>query len=271
MNIAGMGVISPAGRGLEALKNSVQKIVPGQKVYSVAAETFNDKTVLSNARRTDKFTRMAVLAAHDALVDSGLQDINKDRLGIIITTAFGPHPMTFKFLDDILSYGDCAVSPTAFSHSVHNSCAHYVAQVLAAHGPLTTITDFKFPLEDGLAIASTWFDAAAVDYVLLCAVEESGIVSEDIIRDFKDHAIVEGAVVFLLTKQLLGKNYCRMALAGQAVSLANDPALYGNLPLSTAFGLAVGAGSINKEESVFHFTHRDCQGFENMIKLSRSL
>ena len=76
---------------------------------------------------------MAVLAAGDALADSGIEDKAKRNIGMIVATAFGPHVTTFGFLDDILDHGDAAVSPTTFSNSVHNAAASYITTVPGHH------------------------------------------------------------------------------------------------------------------------------------------
>jgi len=92
------------------------------------------KTLLKKIRRSDAVSKMTVLAASDALVNSGIENIAAKRLGIIVATAFGPHVTTFNFLDDILDHGDAAVSPTTFSNSVHNAAASYVAMSLNIKG-----------------------------------------------------------------------------------------------------------------------------------------
>jgi 3-oxoacyl-(acyl-carrier-protein) synthase len=99
MNIAGMGIVCSRGRGVSALETCLEQgwVQPTRvdvrglhagplPVYAVSAETLNDKVVLSKARRADRFTRMSVLAASDALQDSGLgSDLDRARLGVIMS------------------------------------------------------------------------------------------------------------------------------------------------------------------------------------------
>ena len=148
MHIAGMGIVFNRGRGLANLEKALAEgwvkpsatcrshpglkegqvsPSPSEPVYRVPTEAITDKQVLKEARRADNFTKMATLAAYDALIDSGIPEQSKQKLGIILATAFGPHVTTFSFLDDILTYGDAGVSPTLFSHSVHNAAASYIA------------------------------------------------------------------------------------------------------------------------------------------------
>ena len=194
MNIAGIGVVGPKGRGMAALELALQQgwVPPVEvevrglpsgrlPVYAVAAETLSDKIVLAKARRADRFTRMAVLAAADALADSGLGGtVDKTRLGIIVATALGPHATTFSFLDGILDFGDAAVSPTAFSHSVHNAAASYIAMTLEARGPTLTITNFNFAFHETVRLAEIWLGEGRCDAVLVGAVDELGAVMQHV-------------------------------------------------------------------------------------------
>ena len=105
MYIAGMGIVFNRGRGLAILEKAlIEGWVMPNPIYQVPPEAITDKQVLKEARRADNFTKMATLAAFDALIDSGIPESSKQKLGIILATAFGPHVTTFNFLDDILTY-----------------------------------------------------------------------------------------------------------------------------------------------------------------------
>jgi len=185
MYINGIGIVFNRGRGVAALENALEDgwqppaLEEGRPVYRVAAETLKDKITSGALRRADRFTKMAVLAAHDAMTDSGLdQSIDKADLGIIGSTYFGPHVTTFHFLDEILDYGHKGVSAIAFSHSVHNSAVSYVALSLECRGPTLTLTDFSFPFQSALLTAKMWLSQERCDHVLAGYVEECGKVME---------------------------------------------------------------------------------------------
>lgn len=194
MNIAGMGLVTARGRGIPALEKALEqgwvppvevevKGAPSCRlpVYAVAPETLVDKTVLVKARRADRFTRMAVLAASDALADSGLgATLDRSRLGVIVATALGPHATTFSFLDGILDFGDAAVSPTAFSHSVHNAAASYIAMTLDVRGPTLTLAHFHFAFHQAVLLAQTWLADGRCDAVLVGSVDELGAVLQHV-------------------------------------------------------------------------------------------
>ncbi|MCK4401646.1 beta-ketoacyl synthase chain length factor, partial [bacterium] len=233
MNIAGIGVVFSGGRGIncydDALKHGWTK--PEDSGYHVKKESIIDKRVLSGIRRADRFSKMAVLAANDAVADS---DINlnekKSSLGIIVSTAFGPHVTTFLFIDDMLEYGDKNASPTIFSNSVHNAAASYISSVLESRGQTVTLTQFAFSFHQALILARAWLYEKRCEYVLVGSVDECGAVMEYIcsqkLRIAEDGKIKpfdfaatpvavpgEGSVFFLMTLEKSHKKYCKIAVS----------------------------------------------------------
>lgn len=124
-------------------------------------------------RRADRFCKMAVAAAKAALQESCMEDFVPQLLGVIVATKYGPHKTTFSFLDDILDYNDTEVSPTKFSHSVHNAAASYIALQIGSRGPTMTITDFDDPCVCARQLARAWLREKRVENVLICLIDES--------------------------------------------------------------------------------------------------
>ena len=110
MNVSGIGVVFAGGRGIGAFEEALRRgwSPPGRKeisaspgetmpVYSVEEETIKDKAVLRGMRRADRFNKMAVLAAFDAVIDSGIAvDETGTGLGIILAT--GVCAMVMRFV-----------------------------------------------------------------------------------------------------------------------------------------------------------------------------
>jgi 3-oxoacyl-[acyl-carrier-protein] synthase II len=242
MNIVGMGAVFARGRGIGALEGALERgwVAPTRKqsefsstlqipVYEVDAETLTDRAVLRNMRRADRFSKMAVLAACDAVKDSGIEMQQEKRdLGIILATAFGPQATGFRFLDDIIEYGETRVSPTLFSHSVHNAAASYIASALANRGPTLTVTQFFFSFHQALALAWSWLQEGRCTSVLVGGVEECGTAMEYIcsrklrmaedgkIRPFDFSASPaavpgEGSAFFMLSRAKTPKTYCEIS------------------------------------------------------------
>jgi 3-oxoacyl-[acyl-carrier-protein] synthase II len=237
MNILGTGILFARGIGLAALEESLRSgwqkpddvevpRVAGLKlpVYQVNFDMVPEKRLLKQLRRADKLSKMAVLAAADALADSGMQNLDGKRIGIILATAFGPHGTTFNFLDDILDYGDAGVSPTTFSHSVHNAATSYIANSLNIQGPTVTVTQFRYSFQAALQLAKAWLDQGRCDRVLVGGIDHYG----EVLGYVADHKLTtapdgrikpftfnptcqvpgEGAAFFLLGNETAGNSCC---------------------------------------------------------------
>jgi len=241
MNISGIGIIFNRGRGIKnfdgalhqgweppsfiAIPSCANKTFP---LYPVETQALNDGILSGKTRRADKLSKMAILAAWDALIDSRLSKEGRNlSLGLIVATAFGPHVTTFRFLDDILDYGEANVSPTLFSHSVHNAAASYIASVLDSQGPTITCSQFSFSFQQALILAQAWLQEGRCRHVLVGSVDECGTVMEYIcrkkltmaydgkIKPFSFSAMPwavpsEGSVFFLVSRDKNLKKYCRI-------------------------------------------------------------
>jgi 3-oxoacyl-[acyl-carrier-protein] synthase II len=257
MEFLGVGAISTVGRGVERLHEalSAEVVAPSRvevpflsdpfPVFQVSDETLKDRAVLGGMRRADRFSKMAALAAYDAMQAAGVE-VREGRLGILLSTAFGPHRTTFSFLDEILDYGDAAVSPTVFSHSVHGAAVSYIANLLQVHGPTWTMTQFDRPFSQALTMAQAWLDEGRVDYVLVGAADECGpameyicqrklpIAQDGVVRMEDPRRIVpgEGALFFVVgrgNQVLQGQEAVRSPLAERL----------GNMLIGEAFEWAV--------------------------------
>lgn len=275
MNILGIGVIFSRGRGISALREALQQ---GWKppteaqekgrthpAYRVPTEALQDKTVLKGMRRADRLSKMAVIAASDALADSGLAGIDRSRTGVIVATGYGAHVTTFEFLDGILDFGEAAVSPTSFSNSVHNAAASYISSALGVQGPTLTVTRFLFSFPAALQLAGAWLREGSVDHVLVGGADQHGevmayIANEKLkvspdgkIRPFASPSPAvpgEGAAFFLAGRSNEGRPYCevedvRFGGKGEVLSPANLTILDadGMLPDEPASGPGIDASA----------------------------
>ncbi|HPO13687.1 MAG TPA: beta-ketoacyl synthase chain length factor [Candidatus Hydrogenedentes bacterium] len=259
MNIAGIGIVFNRGRGLPALEKALEEgwVPPTASRYSVSDDFIKDRVILKEMRRADTFSKMACLAAHDAVADSGLSVAGKSSLGIILASALGPYVTTFRFLDDILQYGDAKVSPTVFSHSVHNAAVSYIALCLQSRGPTLTITQFSQSFYQALLLAEAWMLEDRCTHVLVGSAEQCDDILEYVCRqkihlaeDGKIEPFLfsespkavpgEGSVFFLLDKQETSGKYGKISIHGdngvqgldmyllECSGLTGDEAVYRN-------------------------------------------
>jgi hypothetical protein len=147
---------------------------------------------------------MAAMAALDAWNASEplRTDVPLERIGMIVSSGFGPHCRGFRFLDGILDNGDSAASPTDFSHSVHGAAAAYISGMLGLRGPSLSVTDFEIGFEESIRLAQCWLAEGACDRVLVGAVEELGEVmlncASKMLGHFAELSPGEGAVFLML-------------------------------------------------------------------------
>ncbi len=148
----------------------------------------NEDIKIKGLRRADRFSKIAVFCAKNLLKNAGIESFESpDSVAVILSTKFGPHKTTFAFLDDILDYKDTEVSPTKFSHSVHNAAAFYLANFLNLRGPVITVTDFNDPLTPAKMIAESWIKEKRVDYVLLGLIDERSLPMDYISENCDDN------------------------------------------------------------------------------------
>jgi hypothetical protein len=161
-----------------------------------------DPLVAKRMRRADRYSRMATVAAMDAwgAAVAHCKDVASGRVGMIVTTGFGPHGRGFKFLDGILDHGDDAAGPTDFSHSVHGAAAAYITELLGLRGPSLNNTDFDRGFTRALDLARCWLAEGVCDRVLVGAAEELGEVLEYAAGQLlpRPEPLSEGAVFLVL-------------------------------------------------------------------------
>ena len=125
--ITGMGCISPLGNDVSTLwqnivagKSGVKPIThydTAQYKVKIAAEVrdFDPTAVFGarEARRMDRFSQFAVVAAQQAVQDAGLviDDGNRDRIGVLIGSGIGGIGTLFEQMQVLLQRGPDRVSP----------------------------------------------------------------------------------------------------------------------------------------------------------------
>ncbi len=175
---------------------------------------------------------MAVLAAFDAISSAGINsEVEKNNIGIILATGFGPHATTLPFLDDIRTYKEPAASPILFFDSVHNAAASYVSSLTGIRGPTLTVTRFSRAFDQALSLANAWPKQKKVRYVLVGAVDVQRSIMEYITKPLPALLLGEGSVFFIVSKEKCAKIY------SQVESLTSLPAAAGE-PIQSAFNCA---------------------------------
>ncbi len=153
--ITGMGCVTPIGTGLGSFWENLQKGVSGAgpithfdaSEYPVqfAAEVkdFKPEEVLDKreAKKMDRFTQFAVVAALEALQDAGFKEneMDPDELGVILGCGIGGLATMEEQHQNLLNRGPRRVSPFTIPMMISNLAAGQIAILTNAKGPNMTI------------------------------------------------------------------------------------------------------------------------------------
>jgi len=150
--ITGIGAVTPLGldvpdtwRGLVEGASGVGPIThfdPDGLPVRIAAEVkgFDPEQLLGTkrARRSARFSQLAVAAAREAVNDSGPGALaDRERVGVIVNSAIGGLPETQGSVETLLSHGPRTVSAYWVPSMIPNMAACEVAIDLGLHGPVS--------------------------------------------------------------------------------------------------------------------------------------
>lgn len=154
--ITGIGVLTPVGKTVaeywESCKNGVSGIGPitlfnAENMSSrIAAEIkdFNPRDYLGfkDAKRMDRFTQFASIAALQAAKDSGIDFENEDnkRIGVLIGSGIGGLKTVTDQQDVLRREGPSRVSPFLIPMLITNIAPAYVSMLLKVTGPNLSIS-----------------------------------------------------------------------------------------------------------------------------------
>jgi 3-oxoacyl-[acyl-carrier-protein] synthase II len=151
--VSGIGVITPIGIGREAFwegllagRNGISRITlfdPSQfrsqmagEIKSFHAEEWIDRRL---AKRMDRFTHFALVAANLAMKDAGLDSVPFDgrRAGVIIGSGIGGTQTIESAHAELLAKGPRSVGPFVVSRVLINTAACIVSITHGLKGPLS--------------------------------------------------------------------------------------------------------------------------------------
>lgn len=131
-------------------------------------EKASDLIPRSKLRRCPDYVKVAAQAAAQALSEAQLPaEVDKNRVGSVLATNFGPVEANISFTDEIYRDGAGVCSPTTFSFTVANSCGGQIAIINGFRGASTMLMGSN-PLE----YAQLLLNANKADYLISGCVEE---------------------------------------------------------------------------------------------------
>ncbi|RPI77220.1 MAG: hypothetical protein EHM45_09935 [Desulfobacteraceae bacterium] len=184
----GMGIISPLGIGREAFWENccaaqhgfckIKAFDTTRMRCDVAAlpEHFQPGQYMPAAeyRKMSRLSRMATAASIEAMKESGLklESMDRDRIGIVLGTAFGSSSHLDEFYLSFLKDGPRGAQPFLFPETVQNTAASHVAIYHKIPGPNVTFCQNELSAESALAYAINLLEQDLVDVVLTGGAEE---------------------------------------------------------------------------------------------------
>ncbi len=185
--ITGMGTVNPLGLNVKATWENLIAGVSGVAPITlfdssslnvhIAAEVKNFKPEnfmdAKEARRRDRFEQFAVVAAREALINSGLQitDSNRGKIGVIISSAIGG----LQSLQDAIlmnhTEGPRRVSPFLIPMLMANGAAGMTAIEFGIHGPCFSVASACASGSDGIGTALMMLRTGMIDAALTGAAE----------------------------------------------------------------------------------------------------
>jgi 3-oxoacyl-[acyl-carrier-protein] synthase II len=138
--VTGIGVVSPAGIGLDAFWKGLQTPPPDRRERTV--EDFDPSPWLSGkqARHLDRFTHFAVAAAQMALDDCGQVPSDSARVGVQLGTGIGGVGTLETQVGVLAARGPGRVSPFTIPMVMPNAGAAAVSLRYGFQGPSETLT-----------------------------------------------------------------------------------------------------------------------------------
>ena len=217
--VHGHGAVSPAGWGVEPLRQAVAHAVPlpvkplprpgwtaPLQVRQVPPPASRPE-FLSHARlrRTSPITRHVVAAALEAIgTDARLAAAGNFRLGIVLCVMSGCVNYSRRFYDEVLR-DPATASPLVFPETVFNAPASHIAAVLGTPAMNYTLVGDPGTFLEGLGIAAQWLVENRVDAALVIGAEEADWLTSDAFHLFSHRMVLsDGAGALYLKKDSAG-------------------------------------------------------------------
>ncbi|MDB6033221.1 MAG: Beta-ketoacyl synthase [Verrucomicrobiales bacterium] len=213
--VCGLGAVSPAGWGVEALRHALQgeTTMPvselsrpgwdrGVFVRRVPAPAPRPAFLAqARLRRSSPISHFVVGAALEALgTDAPAVAAGTLRLGIVLCVMSGCVNYSKRFYDETLKDPSTA-SPLVFPETVFNAPCSHLSALLGATGLSYTMVGDPGTFVQGLALAGQWLVNGEADGCLVIGAEECDWITADAFRHFqREFVLSEGSgAVYLKT------------------------------------------------------------------------
>lgn len=192
MKIGAVGAVTPMGNSEAEIW---ERLCEGREGNVEKAVSFTSVLPPKVRRRSNRFADLAAAAAvtcYEALTE---KPENKNRIGCIFNTAYGPLKTNLEFAKQLVEDEPDACSPTLFSNTVHNACLGTISIQLGITGPSTMLLG-----SNQLWLSGQMLEEKKADVMLAGAVEEYREELKESLDSLEENEerYADGAVVFAL-------------------------------------------------------------------------
>jgi 3-oxoacyl-[acyl-carrier-protein] synthase II len=184
--VTGLGTTNPVGgdvastwEGLVAGRSGVRRLTADwaeELPVKIAATAAVDPTEVLDrvqARRLDRSSQLAMVAAKEAWADAGLADadLDKERLGVAVASGIGGVTTLLAQYDNLKEKGPRRVSPLAVPMLMANAPAANISLFVGARGAVNTPISACASGNEGIALAVDQIRLGRADIVLAGGTE----------------------------------------------------------------------------------------------------
>ena len=206
ISIMGIGLLSCLGNDV----NIVWERLMDQKDIEIEQNiiSFDSGIELNRKKKANRYSEMGIYVSKKALMDAELEldRINKNRIGTIFTTGYGPLNSALQFAESIAKKDWEYCSPVVFANTVNNACVGHICMTFGLKGVSTVLM-----ASNNLTYSQLLLNTDKADFILTGAIEE---YCEELFnalkarKSLKSLFLSEGAVSFLLKNGRDTKAYC---------------------------------------------------------------
>lgn len=135
--ITGIGAVSPAGFGVDALWQTALAGKPLPQGDVAVSPDPGEKLTVKESRRLDRFARYALLAAREAVADAGIDfsQLDSSRCGAIVGTGIGGFETIDTNIEVLRDKGPRMVPATTVPMLMPNAALAAITKEFGLHGP----------------------------------------------------------------------------------------------------------------------------------------
>lgn len=208
ISIMGIGLLSALGKEIDTVWEQLSRSEEVEMQENPFV--FDSGIPLMKKKKANRYSEMGIYVTREAIKDSNLQleDLNKERVGTVFTTGYGPINSALKFSESVVK-GDWELcSPVVFANTVNNACIGHICMTFGLKGASTMLM-----ASNNLSYTQLLLNTGKADYILTGAIEEyceelhSALKAKQTLNSMY---LSEAALAFMLKNGKDSNSYCEI-------------------------------------------------------------